>query len=115
MKKRIARLSELVRSHSRRVRVPESGECAERLARLTTWRLCPAAKSAHRCAVSGMCIDGDPFATEAQRQRHTEKTLWRQARGTETGGFCSHFLNFSVSLCLCGQFLLSLDCRRRCT
>src|ERR1700741_231928 len=48
--------SALVRSHSRRVLVPERRDFAERLARFSTCRPWPAAKRDQRCADSGMCI-----------------------------------------------------------
>src|SRR3984957_6556621 len=48
--------SALVRSHSRRVFVPERRDFAERLARFSTCRPWPAAKSVQRCADSGMCM-----------------------------------------------------------
>src|SRR5580704_17918936 len=82
MKKRIARLSAFVRSHSRRVFVPERCELAERLARLSTWRPWPAAKSAHRCAFSGMCMGKDLRLKDTQTQWH-EVTEARRYRGTK--------------------------------
>src|ERR1700746_1655370 len=55
--RRIARVSALLRSHAARVVVPERGEVAERLARFSTCRPWPAAKSVQRCADSGMCME----------------------------------------------------------
>ena len=55
-KKRIASVSALIRIHSRRVFVPEILDAVERLARFRTCRPCPATKSVHKCAFSGIYI-----------------------------------------------------------
>jgi hypothetical protein len=53
---RITSPSALVRIHSIRVFVPESGEPADKLARFSTWSPCPPINKTHKCADSGMCI-----------------------------------------------------------
>src|SRR5579862_7243926 len=53
MKKRIATLSALLRNHSKRARVPERCEVAERLARFSTCKPWPMVKRPQRCQLSG--------------------------------------------------------------